>query len=86
MSTTATQDNKSVSPQNADKQPEQKKEVSITEDKKDAKTENKSNQKTDTKDTKTGVAKYKKYLYLFFTTSAGLLISYFAYRRFQKKH
>jgi len=34
----------------------------------------------------TGVAKYKKFFYLFFASSAGLLISYFAYRRFQKQN
>jgi len=83
---TATQDNKNVSPQNSETQSELKKEVSVTEGKKETNTENKSNQKTDKKDTKTSLAKYKKYLYLFFTSSAGLLISYFAYRRFQKRH
>lgn len=35
---------------------------------------------------KTGLAKYRRYLYLFFASSAGLLISYFAYRRYQKRH
>lgn len=35
---------------------------------------------------KTGLAKYKKFFYFFFVSSAGLIVSYFTYRRFQKKH
>ena len=42
--------------------------------------------KNEQKDKKTGLAKYKRYLYLLFASSAGVLISYFAYRRYQKRH
>jgi len=49
-------------------------------------TKNKTDNKTETGKKTTVLAKYKKFLYLFFASSAGLLISYFAYKRFQKKH
>lgn len=46
--------------------------------------EAKTEKKEETK--KTGVAKYRKFVYYFFASTAGLLVSYFAYRRFQKRH
>jgi len=39
-----------------------------------------------TEETKTRVTKYKKFVYYFFASTAGLLVSYFVYRRFQKRH
>lgn len=37
-------------------------------------------------ETKTLVANYKKLVYYFFASTAGLLVSYFVYRRFQKRN
>lgn len=59
-------------------QPEQKKPETapVTETKTEKKEETKS----------TGVSKYRKYVYYFFASTAGLLVSYFVYRRFQKRN
>lgn len=46
--------------------------------------ETKTEKKEETQ--KTGIAKYKKFVYYFFASTAGLLASYFVYRRFQKRH
>lgn len=46
--------------------------------------ETKTENKEETK--KTGVSKYRKLVYYFFASTAGLLVSYFVYRRFQKRH
>lgn len=78
MSTT--QENKPVVSETKSEQPQTTVPAATTENK----TENKVETKTENK--ATGLAKYKKFFYLFFTSSAGLLISYFAYKRFQKKH